>query len=89
MIHEELNVHPISNLFPLTILNNILHLPQLEPLLGRSLAGEFDASSLHLMQFETHSEVKGSDLNVYWIELFDVYPTTYRVISASVKISRS
>lgn len=47
----EFNAHPISTLFSTTGLNNILYLAQLELLLGKSLAGEFDASSLHLVQF--------------------------------------
>lgn len=49
MSDGEFNAHPISTLFSTTGLNNILYLAQLELLLGKSLAGEFDASSLHLV----------------------------------------
>lgn len=81
-----------QDLISVVILNNILHLPQLELLSSKFLAGEFDASSSYLMQFQTHSELRESvlcHLNAYSIEVFYVYPTTCRGISAPVKVSKS
>lgn len=82
--------NPPDNFF-LINLNNVIHLPQMELLLGKSLSGKLDAS-LNFMQFQTQSDIRRSvfcDLIVYWTELFHVYPTSCWVISASVKISRS
>lgn len=48
--------NPPDNFF-LINLNNVIHLPQMELLLGKCLSGELDAS-LNFMQFQTQSEIR-------------------------------